>query len=476
MRSVPMSSASAQLRRFLPFILTLGIGSVLAFYLMNREWSQMQWEIPGTRAEYPLAQSLRPWLISIGCFLPAVGALIYAFIDIMDRYITRMFLSSFLLCTGILSLIFILGDFAENVGEFGEFDDPILSTVHFYLLQMPMILNLVLPYTLLLGVLWALSKLSGSSEITGMLQSGRSLLRITAPIIVGSCFVAAYFGIFGFHWAPNSTLYRKLLFASISDSRNMENNPFAKACRYKNEVAGRIWNIRIPPEIDSPGAPLIDVHIEQFSAPGVLNYEIFADSASWNHATRVWTFKNAVYRKHNETPKNLEIVPEFEKKIHPTLVTEFPETPWQLISPSFRVDTQGTPTIKSIIDNRSVNPKMSRALHTEWHVRIAKIFSCILLGIIAIPSAITFQRRSPMAGIGIAIFLAAAMLFLYEFFPTLASAGYFPSWLGAWLPNIIYAIIAVYLFKKRLAMRSFQEWFAQFKAERAASRNPHIPS
>ena len=35
-------------------------------------------------------------------------------------------------------------------------------------------------------------------------------------------------------------------------------------------------------------------------------------------------------------------------------------------------------------------------------------------------SAITFQRRSAMSGIGIALFLAAAMLFLYEFFPTLA--------------------------------------------------------
>lgn len=467
-----MSSASAQLRRFLPFVLALGIGIVLACYLMNREWSQMQWEIPGTRAEYPLAQALRPWLISIGCFLPAAGALIYAFLGIMDRYITRLFLSSFLLCTGILSLIFILGDFAENVGEFGEFENPIYSTFHFYLLQMPMIFNLVLPYTLLLGVLWSLSKLSASSEITGMLQSGRSLLRLTTPIIVGSFFVAAYFGIFGFHWGPNSTLYRKLLFSSISDSKNMDDNPFAKASRYKNDTAGRIWNIRIPPSIDSPGAPLIDVHIEQFSSPGVLNYEIFADSATWNHKTRVWTFNNAIYRNHTKSPENLEIVPEFETRLHPMLATTFPETPWQLISPTFRVDTQGTPTIKSIIENRSVNAKMARALHTEWHVRIAKIFSCILLAAIAIPSSITFQRRSPMAGIGIAIFLAAAMLFLYEFFPTLASAGYFPSWLGAWLPNIIYGCIAIYLFRKRLAMRSFTEWLAAFRNEREKKNSP----
>lgn len=68
-----------------------------------------------------------------------------------------------------------------------------------------------------------------------------------------------------------------------------------------------------------------------------------------------------------------------------------------------------------------------------------------------------------MSGIGIALFLAAAMLFLYEFFPTLASAGYLPTWLGAWMPNIIYTIIAIRLFQTKLAHRSFMEMLKGLK-------------
>lgn len=64
-------------------------------------------------------------------------------------------------------------------------ESPLEGTFRFYLSQLPMILNLILPYTLLLGTLWALTKLSSSSEITGMLQSGRSLLRINSPVIIG---------------------------------------------------------------------------------------------------------------------------------------------------------------------------------------------------------------------------------------------------------------------------------------------------
>ena len=110
-----------------------------------------------------------------------------------------------------------------------------------------------------------------------------------------------------------------------------------------------------------------------------------------------------------------------------------------------------------------MNAKYLRSLQTEWHVRIARMFSCIILTFIAIPSAITFQRRSTMSGIGIALFLAAAMLFLYEFFPTLASAGYLPTWLGAWMPNIIYTVIAIRLFQTKLAHRSFMEMLKGLK-------------
>ena len=452
-----MNRTISTLRRFLPCAALLIIGIIASIFLMGREWSQMQWEIPGTPDEYPLAQMLRPWLISIGCFLPAVCAFVYAFCGIMDRYVTKLFWESFFLCTGILTLIFILGDFAENAPEFGEFSDPLFNTFHFYALQLPMILNLVLPYTLLLGVLWTLSKLSGFSEITGMLQSGKSLLRITAPIMISACVVAVYFGIFGFHWSPNSTLYRKLLFNSLAETKKLVTDPNALSCLYKNSYDNRIWRIGLPPSIDSPGAPLQRIHIEQFHAPGDLDYELYAESATWDRASRLWTFYNAYKRYHTEH-KTLEDIPFFDEQITETLTEAFPETPWQLISPSFRADTQGTPQIKDLLASKTTDAKMTRALRTELYVRIAKTFSCIILAFIAIPSAITFQRRSPMAGIGIAVFLAAALLFLYETFPILSSAGYLPSWLGAWAPNIIYLGIAIYLFKKRLAMRSTSEW------------------
>lgn len=451
-----MATPARHLRPWAAFLALVLLGSATAWQLMPREWSQMQWEIPGTPSEYPLAQLLRPWLIMLGCFLPALAMLLYNRADIMDKYVTRTWLTAFVMCTAILTLIYIIGDLADNVGDLMNLASPIAGTCRFYLIQLPMILSQILPYTLLLGTLWALTKLSSSSEITGMLQSGRSLLRINAPVIIGSVFVAIYFGIFGFHWAPNSTLYRKLVFSSLSQNKGKKDESHSTI--YKNDAQARIWYLGNPPAFDSPGKPFCQVRVEQFYAPGKMDYELFADEATWDSATRMWSFRNAVKRFYSrQEARDLNTVPLFDGEIVPMLQEPYTETPWQLISPNVQVATQGTPALQEIIKAGTTNEKHLRSLKTEWHVRVARMFSCIILTFIAIPSAITFQRRSAMSGIGIALLLAATMLFLYECFPALAAAGYLPTWLGAWMPNIIYIIIAIRLFQTKLAHRRLSE-------------------
>lgn len=154
-----MAIQARHFRQWSAFLLLLALGGAAAWFLMPREWSQMQWEIPGTPSEYPLSQLLRPWLILLGCFLPALGMFLYNRSSILDKYVARTWFTAFIMCTAILTLIYIIGDFADNVGDLMNLDAPLMGTFRFYLSQLPMILNLILPYTLLLGTLWALTKL-----------------------------------------------------------------------------------------------------------------------------------------------------------------------------------------------------------------------------------------------------------------------------------------------------------------------------
>ncbi len=405
---------------------------------------------------YPIEQKLRPLLLLLLCFIPFIGSIIYRFLGTMDRYMSRQFIVYFLLCTLILVVIYIIADSTDNMERFSSrFEDPLYQALIFYVTQLPMFLYQILPYTLLMGALWTLSRLSGFCELTGMLQSGRSLIRVCVPIFIFGSLVALVYGIFGFHWAPNGSLYRDLVL-----KRNVQKDGSAASLIYKHERSSRIWYIDKPATIQNPGEAMVDVEIKQFDPKisGRVLHQLRADKAQWDKATARWNFSNVYIRK----VMNSDSARPEDDEYYPLLSLEYEEKPYQILSPS---QNRGNDSLSTSIlyDHLSsgAGTKEERARkRTEWHVRIARIFTCIILLFLAIPSAVTFQRRGAMKGIGIAIILAALMLFFYRVFPTLGESRIIQAWLSAWIPNIIYIFITIWLFRKNLAHRSFKEWLA----------------
>lgn len=443
-------------QRCMPAIVLFAIGTLLAFFLVPIELEQMQWEVPGMPESYPIEQMCRPVFLGFLCYLPFLGALGYACMGTMDRYMSRNFISYFLMCTLILLLIYILADFTDNMERFrSRFDDPVVQALRFYGSQLPMFLYQILPYTLMMGTMWCLSKLSGTCEITGMMQSGRSLLRLCMPVFFFSVVIAMVYGIFGFHWAPNGSLYREMILKRKAGP--------PESLIYRSEAYSRIWRVGQPAAFTNPGAPMRDLVIEQFDEKSALKRQYSAESATWNKQEATWSLRNVYVR--DIAPLNVK--PE-DDKFHEELVCDFGEKPYQIISPGTngRLDAMGTSTLYEYIASGAGSREDRAKKRTEWHVRIARIFSCLVLVLLAIPSSVTFQRRGTMKGIGIAVILAAFQLFLYRVFPSLGEAGVIQAWISAWIPNALYLVIAIYIFRKNLAHRSFSEWMrAKLKGE-----------
>ncbi|MBR5878725.1 MAG: LptF/LptG family permease, partial [Akkermansia sp.] len=283
------------LRNSLPAVILFLLGSLLAWYLVPIELEQMRWEVPGMPETYPIEQLCRPIFLGLLCYLPFIGAVFYAFMGTMDRYMSRNFITYFLMCTLILLLIYILADFTDNMERFRtRFEDPLIQALGFYGTQLPMFLYQILPYTLLMGTLWCLSKLCGGSEITGMLQSGRSLLRVCMPIFLLGSLVALGYGICGFHWAPNGSMYREMVL-----KRNKNADGSAKPIVYRSDATSRIWRIEKPPFITDLSQPMRIVNIDQFDSEvrGKLLKQYRAESAVWNKEESTWTFTNVYVRE-----------------------------------------------------------------------------------------------------------------------------------------------------------------------------------
>ena len=108
-----------------------------------------------------------------------------AFGGTLDRYITRQFHRHFRHLP-----LRAVDDLAAHRSErqdrriSARSDNILAHVVSFYATRSPAILSVLLPYSLLLALLYSLGKLSTNREIIAMIQSGRSVVRITLPLIV----------------------------------------------------------------------------------------------------------------------------------------------------------------------------------------------------------------------------------------------------------------------------------------------------
>ena len=73
--------------------------------------------------------------------------------------------------------------------------------------------------------------------------------------------------------------------------------------------------------------------------------------------------------------------------------------------------------------------------------------------LLATPLAIHFSRRGPGGGIFLAVVLSALMLLVSNIVLAFGEAGTLKPALAAWLPNIGFALLGLYLFRRRITGR-----------------------
>jgi lipopolysaccharide export system permease protein len=84
-------------------------------------------------------------------------------------------------------------------------------------------------------------------------------------------------------------------------------------------------------------------------------------------------------------------------------------------------------------------------LETKFHARIAAPWTCLIVVLMAIPFGAQSGRRNLFFGVAGSIFICFGYFVLQEFCLALGMGGYLLPWVAAWLPNLIFAIIGIFL-------------------------------
>src|SRR6056300_711385 len=123
---------------------------------------------------------------------------------LIDFYIIKRYIGTFLVMILLFIPIGIMVDVAEKIDKFKENEVPLLVIMEYYIDFTWYFANLLFPIFLFLSVIWFTSKLANNTEVIAILSSGISFFRYLRPFLISATFIAVFAFFAGMYIVPKS--------------------------------------------------------------------------------------------------------------------------------------------------------------------------------------------------------------------------------------------------------------------------------
>ncbi len=360
--------------------------------------------------------------------------------NLLDRYVIRNFLQAYIYCiVGFIS-IWLIFDVSDSISTFLDQHLSLGRVLQYYGTQLPQILVILLPVSLLLALLFVLGRMSRANEIVSMLTAGTSLTRVLAPLFtIGLLTTAASFAL-NYSLAPHAEMARKVFFSSEHHSTQIEGQIF------RNRRDSRTWFI----QSFRPDSDLFqNVEVLQQDKDDHITTTYFAQSAQYQPRDRTWSLTQAKV-VHFDPAGNIT-----GEQLEPNLtISHWTETPYRLQSANQRAELMSLSELRDYLNFNSDFPHALLApFHTHWQYRLALPWSCMVVTLMAAPLGVGFSRRGVLASVAIAILLTFALNFSTHLFLALGEGDRVAGWIAGWAPIIVFGTLGLYLLQLRASNR-----------------------
>jgi lipopolysaccharide export system permease protein len=364
-------------------------------------------------------------------------------VRLLDRYILRNFLQAYLYCiAGFISIWFIF-DISDNISTFLDEHVPLGRVLRYYLTQIPEILVILLPVSLLLALLFCLGRMSRANEIVSMLTAGISVPRVLLPLIAMGLLTSLGSAALNYSLAPHADLAHRA-FVEATHSHRPERVVTGQI--FRNRSDNRTWFIQ---QFRLGENEFNTVQILQQDDQDNITRDYLATRAIYRPETKTWDLQLMKVVDYDATG-NIKRARFMES----LLITDWSETPFRLASANVRAESLSLPELRDYLRFNSDFPVTLLApFATHLQYRLALPWSCLVVVFIAAPLGIGFSRRGILSSVAAAILLVFAMNFLTHLFLALGEGDRIPPWSAAWTPNIIFAAIGLYLLYLRASNR-----------------------
>ncbi|XOV69475.1 MAG: LptF/LptG family permease [Verrucomicrobiota bacterium] len=370
---------------------------------------------------------------------------------LLDRYLTKELLIPLSYCLVGFLIFWIAFDWLGTAEDFQDANMGFGDILSYYWIKIPEFLSTILPITLLLAMLYALTQLARYNELIAMRAAGVSWFRLCAPYFTVGILLSLLLFLINETWGTQSANASAALMQRHQEGgANAYDYAWHDQATFRNLRDGRTW---IAKRYNTETSEMRGVYVTDNSSD-LQQYKIEAKSAIWTNSMWVFHDVNEIYVEptndddgiENRTSKILE-------------KPEYTETPEQFKSElkismlsSVKMAKQAQLSLSEISHYYALHPEIPKEMRpklaTQYHGRIAWPWTCLVVVLIAIPFGAPSGRRNVFAGVSMSIFFCFTYFILMRLGLALGTRGTFSPWLAAWFPNVIFGGTSIWFIRK----------------------------
>lgn len=358
---------------------------------------------------------------------------------ILDSYVIREFLNTFILVLAAFVMLMLVFTFFELVGDILRNHIP-LTTVGEYLFNLtPSMLYQITPLAVLIAVLVTFGVLNRNSEIIAMKATGISLYRLVIPVVSIAAILAVGLFLFDEFYLPQANRRQEALRSTIKGRPPQTFLHPEQVWIFGQPHPGEPGRIFYYQFFDHDRSEFANLSIFEFNpSTFAISRRIFATRVYWQPAAHSWRFVNGWER---DIDGNYSKYTEFKS----TTFAEIQEDPAYFNKENLQSQEMNFSQLDRYIkDLRQSGFDTMRLRVALWH-KLAYPLIAIVMAALAIPFALSMGRRGSLTGIAVAIAVALAYWVVDGLFGAMGNVNYLPAALAAWSPDILFGLTGGYL-------------------------------
>jgi lipopolysaccharide export system permease protein len=358
---------------------------------------------------------------------------------ILDWYILKKYFITFLFCIFALTLIAVIVDLSEKTDDFAKakLSSSVIIT-QYYFGFIPRIDALLFPLFVFLSVIFFTSVMAGRSEIIAILGSGVSFPRFLRPYFIGGFILSALLWWANQNFLPKANAKWAAFSAKYLDQsyNGVENHSFINNYYFRLDSFSYA-GIRYYDTISRTGN---NFFVQKFRN-NQLVYNLRAESIVWDTATKKWRLDRIIERSINGIHQEIKQVASRQM--------EYNFKPRDLQRDEYMKDKLPTSELNEFIKLEKLRGSEDvNTLMLEKNSRDAGPPSVLILTMIG--AVVAFRKIRGGGGFHLAIGIGISTLYILvgRFASVFAMKGNFDPFIAAWMPNIFFAFLAYYLYRK----------------------------